>query len=311
MISSVGFANTVPALSVASIDASGEKVVMTDQVYADGRITRRFERGATLLYQSQVKATRDGFSLEVSAGHPTQLGAVLVEKGTLVAKDPHGKPLWTEVLKVPLCLPELTAEFVRAHWDDLKPGAPAVECVVPIIKAKKVAPVKFVRLPDADNGSRRVELLPGSFGMRFFLSPTTLTFSDQSATGNGLDLLLDNVRLNGSLGVSTVPGEGGGLPPVENAIATTPGSGSLGSASLAATITPGEFNISMNATVPGTYVLERSEDLSNWQAVEEKEVTEAGPLDFKDHPNAQTPEQPKPKMFYRIGLKPPGSATSN
>jgi len=180
-ISSVGFANTVPALSVASIDASGEQVVMTDQVYADGRITRRFERGATLLYQSQVKATRDGFLLEVSAGHPTQLGAVLVEKGTLVAKDPHGKPLWTEVLKVPLCLPELTAEFVRAHWDDLKPGAPAVECVVPIIKAKKVVPVKFVRLPDADNGSRRVELLPGSFGMRFFLSPTTLTFSADGA----------------------------------------------------------------------------------------------------------------------------------
>ena len=181
MVSTVGFANPAPVLSVASIDANGEKVVMTDQVYADGRITRRFERGSALLYLSQVKATRDGFALEVSAGHPSQLGAVSVERGTLVAKDAQGKLLWTEVLKAPLCLPELTAEFVRAHWGDLKPGAPAVECVVPIIKAKKVAPVKFVRLPDAENGARRVELLPGSFGMRFFLSPTTLTFSADGA----------------------------------------------------------------------------------------------------------------------------------
>jgi hypothetical protein len=177
MSSNASLANPAPVVSVASIDANGEKVVMTDQVYADGRIVRRFERGATLLYQSQVKATRDGFVVEVSAGHPIQLGVVSVEKGTLVAKDIQGKLLWTEVLKSPLCLPELTAEFVRANWSDLKVGAPAVECVVPIIKAKKVAPVKFVRLPDAESGARVVELLPGSLGMRFFLSPTKLTFS--------------------------------------------------------------------------------------------------------------------------------------
>ena len=140
---------------------------------------------------------------------------------------------------------------------------------------------------------------------------TTLAFSDQSSTGNGLDLLLDNVRLNGSLGVSTT-GEVGGPPSTpENALSLAPQTGNLGSASLSSTITPGEFSITMNATVPGSYVLERSEDLSNWQAVEEKEVTEAGPLDFKDQPNALTPDQPKPKMFYRIGLKPAGSGTSN
>jgi hypothetical protein len=171
------FATPSPVVSSTSIEANGEKVMMTDLVYLDGRIARRFEKGSTLLYQSQVKTTRDGFVLEVTVGHPSQLGTVSVEKGTLSAKDPQGKLLWTEVLKSPLCLPELTAEFIRAHWNDLRLGAPAVECVVPIIKAKKVAPVKFVRLPDADNGARIVELLPGSFGMRFFLSPTQLTFS--------------------------------------------------------------------------------------------------------------------------------------
>jgi hypothetical protein len=168
-------------VSSTSIDANGEKVVMTDQVLTEGRIVRRFERGASLLYQSQVRATRDGFVMEVTAGHPAQLGAVSIEKGILTAKDPQGKLLWTEALKSPLCLPELTAEFVRAHWNDLKVGAPAVACVVPILKAKKVAPVKFVRLPDAESGARIVELLPGSFGMRFFLSPTQLTFSADGA----------------------------------------------------------------------------------------------------------------------------------
>ena len=140
---------------------------------------------------------------------------------------------------------------------------------------------------------------------------TTLAFSDQSSTGNGLDLLLDNVRVNGSLGVSTT-GEVGGPPSTpENALSLAPQTGDLGSASLSSTVTPGEFSITMNATVPGSYVLERSEDLSNWQAIEEKEVTEAGPLDFKDQPNALTPDQPKPKMFYRIGRKLSGSAPAN
>ena len=177
VISVVSFANPAPVVSVASIEASGEKVVMTDQVYLEGRIVRRFERGTTLLYQSQVKVLRDGFVIEVSAGHPIQLGVVSVEKGTLIAKDLQGKLLWTEVLKSPLCVPELTAEFVRAHWSELAIGGTAVDCVVPIIKAKKVAPVKFVRLHDLQIGHSIVELLPGSFGMRFFLSPTKLTFS--------------------------------------------------------------------------------------------------------------------------------------
>ena len=55
MVSAVGFAKPAPVLSVATIDANGEKVVMTDQVYADGRVTRRFERGTSLLYQSQKR----------------------------------------------------------------------------------------------------------------------------------------------------------------------------------------------------------------------------------------------------------------
>jgi hypothetical protein len=55
VISVVSLANPSPVVSVASIEASGEKVVMTDQGYSEGRIVQRFEQGTTLLYQSQVK----------------------------------------------------------------------------------------------------------------------------------------------------------------------------------------------------------------------------------------------------------------
>jgi hypothetical protein len=106
-----------------------------------------------------------------------QLGSLSVDKGRLTVEDPQGKLLWTEVLKAPLCLPELTAEFVQAHWDELTIDGPVLRCGVPIIKARKVAPVQWDRLPDAENGERVVELQPGSFGMRFFLSPTRMTFS--------------------------------------------------------------------------------------------------------------------------------------
>ena len=67
VISVVSFANPAPVVSVASIEASGEKVVMTDQGYSEGRIVQRFEQGTTLLYQSQVKVLRDGFVIQVSA----------------------------------------------------------------------------------------------------------------------------------------------------------------------------------------------------------------------------------------------------
>ncbi|MEO5914296.1 MAG: cadherin-like domain-containing protein [Luteolibacter sp.] len=124
---------------------------------------------------------------------------------------------------------------------------------------------------------------------------TTLTFSDQSTTGDGLDLLLDNVRLNGSTGASAIP-----LPPQESLaiapIVPTNGDGGLGSASLTATA-PGEFRISSSAAVDGVYFLQRSEDLSTWETIEEKEFS-AGPIEFND---ASASETPKSRMFYRIG----------
>ena len=137
---------------------------------------------------------------------------------------------------------------------------------------------------------------------------TTLTFSDQSFSGDGLDLLLDNVRLNGSLGTSSAgltPAETGTNPlEVASSLAIVPASEGLGSTAALTSTAPGEFTIKMDQATPGSYVLERSEDLSIWEAIKETEITEPGPLEFHDAPDAIAPGQPKPKMFYRIGLKP-------
>jgi hypothetical protein len=66
MLSVSSFAVPSPVISSASIEVNGEKFVMTDQVFTEGRIVRCFERGASLLYPSQVRATRDGLVMEVT-----------------------------------------------------------------------------------------------------------------------------------------------------------------------------------------------------------------------------------------------------
>lgn len=65
--------------------------------------------------------------------------------------------------------------------------------------------------------------------------------------------------------------------------------------------TPGNMAISMNATAAGTYVLERSTDLKNWEVVSETQLDAPGPLEFQD--TADSTEPAPAKMFYRIGLQ--------
>jgi hypothetical protein len=159
----------------------GAPVRLEESLGPDGRLERRFSRDGQLLYRSVVVPRAEGFEVEVLGGHPAQLGRFSVSRGQLEVRDAAGRPLWAEPLAQPLCLPELLAEFVRAHWAQLTAGAPPLRCVTPIIKARKVAPVQWQRLPDAADGSRVVELQPGSLGMRLFLRPTRLTFSADGA----------------------------------------------------------------------------------------------------------------------------------
>ncbi len=151
------------------------------------------------------------------------------------------------------------------------------------------------------SGSGPIRWLPQSFIFIADSGSTTLTFRDQSSSTNAIDLLLDNVRVQGSVAPATL---------VSEILTGLPASSETLVGSSLTAVAPGEFSIRMDATVPGSYVLERSEDLASWQVIEEKLVTEAGPLNFQDQPNALTPDQPKPKVFYRIGLKPPGSTST-
>jgi hypothetical protein len=164
-------------LSRAVVQTQREPVVLEEAALPDGKLERRFVRGTTVLYRTVTALQNDGFEVWVAQGHPSQLGRFTVKGQQLSVQNGQGEPLWTETLSRPLCLPELAAEFVRAHWAQLKRGSEPLACVTPIIKARKVAPVQWVRLPDGANGVRVVELQPGSLGMRLFLSPTRMTFS--------------------------------------------------------------------------------------------------------------------------------------
>lgn len=164
-------------LSRASVQSQGEPVTLEETALPDGRLERRYYRGTSVLYRTLTATRADGFEVWVAEGHPSQLGRFTVKGQQLTVLNGQGEPLWTETLSKPLCLPELAAEFVRAHWAQLTAGGQPLACVTPIIKARKVAPVQWVRLPDGPNGVRQVELQPGSLGMRFFLSPTRMTFS--------------------------------------------------------------------------------------------------------------------------------------
>ena len=171
-----------PATASAQVVAKDMVLTLTEQVDAMGQMEREFRRGTETLYRSRLQPLHQGFTLQVVAGHPSQMGTLRLERQRLSVVDGQGQPLWSEELSKPLCMPEFMPEFVRAHWDRLAPGREPLACGVPIIKARKVAPVVWVRLPDGPRGERLVELRPGSFGMRFFLKPTRLTFSADGAT---------------------------------------------------------------------------------------------------------------------------------
>lgn len=113
---------------------------------------------------------------------------------------------------------------------------------------------------------------------------STLTFSDESAFTDSIDLLLDNVRVTGA--VATVP-----RPSIL-----------AGSPSL--TGSPGNFMVGMAVTEAGSYVLERSENLAAWAVVTTVQLTAPGMLEFQDLQDPLDAGAPQGKRFYRIGFQP-------
>lgn len=122
--------------------------------------------------------------------------------------------------------------------------------------------------------------LPQTFSFVADSTSATLAFKDTSISSSSIDLMLDNVRVTGA--------------PASEVVPTVPGLPNT--ASLAGS--PGAMTVSMTATKAGSYVLERSEDLVNWQVVETTEVTAGTRVQFFD---SQAPATAQGKMFYRIG----------
>lgn len=116
---------------------------------------------------------------------------------------------------------------------------------------------------------------------------STLTFSDESAFTNSIDLLLDNVRVTAA--ATSLP-----RPSVL-----------AGSPSLAGS--PGNFMVGMAVTEAGSYVLERSENLAVWEVVTTVQLTAPGMLEFQDLQDPQDAGAPQGKRFYRIGFQPTAS----
>lgn len=162
----------------AEITADGIRFELVEQQLDRGALQRSFRTATgTTLYRSVTRAGPGRLEVQVLEGHASQRGSYRLEAGRLEVRDSEGQPLWAENLTQPLCLPELSGEFVRAHWNRLALGSEPLRCVTPIIKARKVAPLQWRRLPDGPRGERIVELGPGSLGMRFFMIPTRMTFS--------------------------------------------------------------------------------------------------------------------------------------
>jgi hypothetical protein len=162
---------------------SGDQVFqVSDNLISPTSLQRTFTSGSKTLYESNVSIQPNTIDIHVVKAHPSQLGRFNVSSGQLKVFDANGAPLWSEPLKARMCPPELLGEFVRAHWNLLQTTSPPLACLTPIIKAKKVAPLKVVRLADLPSGQRVVEFSAGSLGMRFFMISTKLTFSPDGNT---------------------------------------------------------------------------------------------------------------------------------
>lgn len=171
--------------TVGDLAADGDAALAVEdriEVAAGGAWTLRrrvADAAGQVRYASRIAVRADGVDWIVEAGHPAQPVQVRITPGLVVARDPSGRERWRAIPDAPLCLPELMAELAVQADAAARSGA-GLRCLVPIDKARKLAPLRIRRLADAADGSRRYAVGPGSFGMRLFFSRQEL---DVSADG--------------------------------------------------------------------------------------------------------------------------------
>jgi hypothetical protein len=135
---------------------------------------------------------------------------------------------------------------------------------------------------------------------------STLTFRDQSASTNNIDLLLDHVRVTALVNAAALPVTPDQTPsaPAAAVTSTTTPSQPATIGTPVLSCTPAVSTISLSACQPGSYVLERSHDLKTWQYVSEMQLAWPGQVEFLDPTDSSAAGTPMDKMFYRIGRRP-------
>jgi hypothetical protein len=127
---------------------------------------------------------------------------------------------------------------------------------------------------------------------------TTITFTDTTVDGGGVDLLIDWVRVHPLAPQS-------GPSPAALSSSTQTGSSTLSTTDESSPIVtpptlsgvPGAMRVSLFAPQAGIYVLETSMDLNEWVPQQEIHADKPGMIEFEDR-------QPgKSRLFYRIGRR--------
>ncbi len=131
-------------------------------------------------------------------------------------------------------------------------------------------------------GTGQTQWTPRTYSFVADSTLTTLAFKDTSNSTISIDLLLDNASVTGPPKPNTIP-----------TLAETSSTPSLAGR-------PGAINVGMEVVNPGLYVLERSEDLANWEAIGSTQVTQPGRITFLDSKPAGVAVT---KVFYRIGFR--------
>lgn len=158
----MGLGMTISAPSLAN-----QQINMTTSI-SKGSKQLTITQTGTPLYEAQALWSPTIFSLSVTTGHQKQKGTIVINSSSVQAFNQQQRLLWEDKrIDKKVCLPELFGEFVRAHLEQLKSGE-SINCVGPIIKAKKLAPFN-IYLEQHNAKELLVKVGPGSIGMWFFM----------------------------------------------------------------------------------------------------------------------------------------------
>lgn len=127
---------------------------------------------------------------------------------------------------------------------------------------------------------------------------STVTFTDTTVDGGGVDLLIDWVRVH-PLAPQSGSSQAALASSLQTGETTLPAAGESSQFVTPPTLSgvPGAMRVSLRAPHAGVYVLETSTDLNEWVPQQEIHADEPGMIEFEDRQSG------KSRLFYRIGRR--------